>query len=412
MRHADITLHGVRPGEAKPFGIRTWEDEKGPCGWIASNICGRGSRWFNVQVWGSWRFVFHLARLQRAIWEAGKGSEALPREPGTPLVASSCDGPLTSFFVRTSFARSILARLEGEGFAVLHGVLQPEEANAALARMWDFVETVSPTVHRNDEATWYPQEGGACSEPWPHTSRDMFQDYQAGWVFGHLRELLATRLFERLYGTKELHCSKDGFCFQRPTRRPLSRRPIDHFDQSGTKRGLHCVQASVSLLDQGVDDGCFSCWPGSHRHHPALAGGCGSRDWYRLSDEDKATLTAAGCMLKRVPVGRGDVVLWRSDLAHYGSSPVAIRQGFRAVVYICMLPASLTPEALYPKKRQAYEQLQTGSHWPTKEEWFRKTARWKTGFDKSLARPFFTMPPELTPRLEELCGLRCYGTPS
>merc|ERR1712186_46529 len=107
---------------------------------------------------------------------------------------------------------------------------------------WDFVEKVNPAVRRDSPDSWYAH---GRRDPWPHANRDMFQLHQAGWVFGELRELMAQRVFEPLYGTKALHSSKDGFCFQRPTRSPLKRREIDHFDQSVQKVGLHCLQASV-----------------------------------------------------------------------------------------------------------------------------------------------------------------------
>jgi len=68
------------------------------------------------------------------------------------------------------------------------------------------------------------------------------------------------------------------------------------------------------------------------------------------------------------------VILWRSDLVHKGAPPIGARDKFRAVVYVCMLPAALTPDEVYPDKLRAYEQLETGSHWPNREEWFKQNA--------------------------------------
>jgi hypothetical protein len=333
--------------------------------------------------------------------EAAVGS--IPRAPATPAASSSRDaGPLWQYLTCCSLPQDVLYRIQREGYAVLPSVLSSEEADASLSLMWDFVERVSPAVRRTDSNTWY---GKANQDPWPHAQRDMFQLHQAGWVFGELREKLAQRVFEPLYGTKQLHCSKDGFCFQRPTRKNLGRRANDHFDQSGNSKGLHCIQASVALLDQEIDDGCFMCFPGSHRQHVEFTAGAGNRDWYMLSDDNKAALEKAGCKLLRVPVKRGDVVLWRSDLAHAGGSPIGRRPGFRAVVYICMMPAALTPKAVYAKKREAYDRLETGSHWPTKETWFRPGRFSNRGFSP---QPFFTSPPALSERLKELYGLREY----
>merc|ERR1719476_972714 len=72
-----------------------------------------------------------------------------------------------------------------------------------------------------------------------------------------------------------------------------------------------------------------------------------------------------------------------------------------------MMPADLTPEHVYAEKQRAYEQLQTGSHWPGMEEWF--SIRDEPQFD---LRPYFKAPPVLTARQRLLYGLDRYGTAS
>lgn len=93
------------------------------------------------------------------------------------------------------------------------GALPPQ-----LERMWSFVTTVAPSVRRDEPATWYPSAAGA-PDPWPHSGwrsfSDMFQTHHAGWLFSDLREVLAERIFEKVFGTRELHASKEGFTFHR-----------------------------------------------------------------------------------------------------------------------------------------------------------------------------------------------------
>ena len=224
-------------------------------------------------------------------------------------------------------------RLEADGCRAAR-VLSRDECAAALEKMWSFVEGVSPAVRRDAPDTWYPSAEGAA-DPWPHSGwksfSDMFQDNGAGWLFGDERELLAERVFSKLYGTRELHASKEGFTFHRPTaggRHPLVGKTAyvcgqptsadnggAHFDQGHAGSGLQCIQSSTALLDQQEDDGCFLCWPGSHRHHGALTEGIwrGRSPWVPLTDAELDTLRAAGLAPRRVPVGAGDVILWRSD---------------------------------------------------------------------------------------------------
>lgn len=316
---------------------------------------------------------------------------------------------LVPHFGTSQFAQDILQKLQDEGCVLLKSVISEEEADVELDRAWDFIEKVSPGVSRHRPRTWWPSES-AGRDPWPHAQRDMFQLHQAGWLFGELREKIAERVFERVYGTRELHCSKDGFTFHRPTSRESSVRPgNDHFDQGFRLSGLQCVQGSVALTHQEDGDGCFLCWPGSHRaretvmasSNPARRG-----DFIMLSAEQRDTLRRLGYEPRRIPVNKGDVLLWRSDLCHCGAPPIGARPGFRAVVYICCMPAALTLETAYESKRQAYEQLQTGSHWPNQEEWFKPR-------DKHLAmgfKPYFSQPPPLSQRQQELYGLVRYCT--
>lgn len=236
------------------------------------------------------------------------------------------------------------------------------------------------------------------------------QLHQAGWVFTDLKETFAERVFEQLYGTRELHCSKDGFTFHRPTQGDLDRSPNDHFDQGSTMTGLQCIQGSVALTDQGVDDGCFLVWPGSHILREEILAMLpqkkASQDFVMIGDRGAEMLEERGIRPKRVPVSRGDVVLWRSDVCHKGAPPRGRCDNYRAVCYVCCMPAACTPEAVYSDKRRAYEQLMTGSHWPCREEWFQLSERHRrqsVGF-----RSFYRQPPQLSRRQEQLFGICRY----
>lgn len=326
-------------------------------------------------------------------------------------------GRLMPFIGDSAFARKVMAEMHEAGYVVLPGVFSNAEADTEYDRMWGWVEKVSRGIRRRDPKTWERRPGNQ-GDPWPCNQRDMMQLHQAGWVFSGLREAMAERVFEPLYGTQKLHCSKDGFTLQRPTSKELNLSPNDHFDQAGDKKGLWCIQGSIALTNQDHDDGCFLCWPGSHKFHQEITkyrGTGGARkDWMILNQSEKQWLEdEKGVHPLRVPVKKGDVILWRSDLAHKGAPPIGRRENFRAVVYVCMLPAALTAEPLYEKKRLAYEGLETGSHWPNQEEWF--APRHEPSF---AVGKYFQSPPELSARLRLLYGLDRYyeehpeGTPA
>lgn len=296
----------------------------------------------------------------------------------------------------TKLGQHVRDRIEEDGYAILPNVLTESECARELERLWDFVEATSPSIVRDKPETWYPNSSDS-SDPWPHSGwkflPDMCQSYQSGWLFSELREKLADRVFEPLYGTRELHSSKEGFTFHRPTAPPPPSDPMncpdqlvhplvgqerpfvcnkpshtngEHFDQRAAHTGLHCIQSSTALLDQTSEDGCFLCWPGSHREHPRVTKDIwrGRSDWVPLTDDECAGLQKLGYSPKRVPVNKGDVILWRSDLVHCGASPTTSRPGFRAVSYTCMLPAKLTPPDVFENKINEYHSGLSGDHRP------------------------------------------------
>jgi len=136
--------------------------------------------------------------------------------------------------------KEVIEAVQTKGYYHIPSVLTHQECSEALEKLWDFVEDVSGgSVQKSDPTSWYPRDiieankrgnpnGSSGSfdknnedhDPWPHTGYssfpDMFQSLGAGFVLGNVRELLAERVFEPLYGTRELICSKEGFTFHRP----------------------------------------------------------------------------------------------------------------------------------------------------------------------------------------------------
>eukprot|EP00931_Biecheleriopsis_adriatica_P035713 TRINITY_DN20579_c0_g1_i2.p1 TRINITY_DN20579_c0_g1~~TRINITY_DN20579_c0_g1_i2.p1 ORF type:complete len:1512 (+),score=393.14 TRINITY_DN20579_c0_g1_i2:681-4538(+) len=102
---SNVKRPGVRSGETMPDGIRFWDDcqskkrgitdhtkQQWGAGYIAYPLSAedkkKGSKWFNVKTWGSWRMTFVLARLQHQVWKK-RYEDANPDSPskdgtGTP----------------------------------------------------------------------------------------------------------------------------------------------------------------------------------------------------------------------------------------------------------------------------------------------------------------------------------------
>merc|ERR1712137_1066557 len=78
-------LPGMRQGDERLRGLKIWDDTKhgrrtADGQWGAGWVCDHTlvptdgqkakARWLNIRKWGSWRFAFVLARLQRQVWLA------------------------------------------------------------------------------------------------------------------------------------------------------------------------------------------------------------------------------------------------------------------------------------------------------------------------------------------------------
>jgi hypothetical protein len=182
----------------------------------------------------------------------------------------------------------------------------------------------------------------------------------------------------------------------------------EYYDQSSYCDGLHTIQSLVVLENQveGIDGG-FLCYPGSHgKVHGAITKSIyrGTKPWIPLTDDEILRLTNEfGCSPKQLYLSKGDVILWRSDLAYAQINPSNHTPRFLAMAYCSMQPSSLTPPEVWLDKMNAYKQRQTGDHRPHVESWHKHRGK------HPLHRPFYrTSPPLVSFRLAELYGLIPY----
>jgi hypothetical protein len=347
-----------------------------------------------------------------------------------------------------------------EGYAVIPHVCTADECDKSVCNMWDFIEDVTlGRVRRNDPHTWYKSSSGSSSsssssshnadvaqaddgddddDPWPSTGyksfRDMFQSLGAGWVLADAKQHVCDRVFGPLvYGTSELHCSKEGFTFVRPPAHPTSDRPSpapvrvcgtpqhlstgEHYDQSNAMVGLHGIQSLLALQDQHENvDGCFLCYPKSFGqvHQQITADtyrGCAGT-WFPLTDAEIQRIQSEfGCEPRRIYLNKGDVLLWRSDLVHAPQLPTAqTTRRFRAVSYCSAQPACLTPPHLLAQKLAAYKERRTGDHRVSEESWH---AHRRRADNQMQPRPHYRhSPPLVTIRQAQLFGLIPYPNQS
>ncbi len=403
------------------------------------------------------------------------------------------DDPLLPFIQQPENLPDYLKHVPNDiltkGYAIIPSLLTDEECQQGLDLMWDFVQDTSGNVVQKDDfQTWYPknqlkrketdegENGGSADssslssmcnfdeneDPWPHTGYssfpDMFQSLGAGFLLGPTREIMAERVFSPLLGTNELHSSKEGFTFARPTKISIdqvedgiggktkntfiwcrSKRMTEvkvcgktqseslgeHYDQAHDTKGLHTIQSSVCFLDQNEEcnDGHFVCYPNSHSSvHESITKEIyrGRFSWVPLTtDEVRSLDDNMDIRPLHIYAKAGDVILWRSDLIHGAVPPGDETENFRAVGYFSMNPACWTPSfpGVWKEKMDSYRQFKTGDHRSFVESWHdHKRSQGSSSSSPSeeqwivlRQRPYYRYcPPRISKRLAELYGLMPY----
>jgi hypothetical protein len=273
------------------------------------------------------------------------------------------------------------------------------------------MERLCPDVKRDDVTT-------QTSKNLPLNTRGLIQNYNVGFQpFTVDVHMMLFPLFMRLYGTDKLRSSFDGVSFTRKRKadfasladwkeRCMAENPV-HIDQ--TTPGELSIQSGVAITDQEEDMHTFLCIPGSHKdeHHrrllkiwhecayrdwqvkhkawkDALDAGTplktkfgndakepevnkGEPDWQVMRPEQLAYLREHGLEMKRIPMKKGDVVLWRSNLVH-ASAPyckTAPKDAMRLQIFVCMKPIPDDPVRNakdMERRREAYDEGRVSRH--------------------------------------------------
>lgn len=236
--------------------------------------------------------------------------------------------------------------------------------------------------------------------------------------------------FSNIWGTDRLITSFDAIALHLPGeflgKNYFHKNDWYHFDQSPLRYGFECVQGLVNAFDSKEGDATLTVLTRSHLYFEQYCrdkvedfiNTKGSEDintlkkefgenWLKIKDIDH--FKTKGCEELRIICPRGSLVLWDSRTLHQGSQPLKTRPepNFRAVVYICMVPAHRRSEYYGSEKifeknsLKCITERRMTNHWPQ----FRKmttvtpSSRFKKIHDPGFIYPD---PPKLTPLMYSL----------
>lgn len=278
--------------------------------------------------------------------------------------------------------------LEKYGVAIIPNVIDEDEIDDMNKGIWKHLEEITKNcevpIKQKDKKSW-------------NTFYDLFvmhsmlmQHFSIGhaqYVWNLRQNPKIIKIFAKLWGVSdsELLVSFDGASFHLPpeiTKRGWNRNHgWLHTDQSFTRNDFECIQSWVTGYDVNEGDATLTFLESSHKFHEDVAKKfnlTGKDDWYKLNEEQtNYYIETKNCKQKYIKCPSGSMVFWDSRTIHSGAEAMKNRKksNFRNVVYICMMPRSLCSDAVIKKRRKAFDELRTTSHWVSKTKLFSKTPR-------------------------------------
>lgn len=287
--------------------------------------------------------------------------------------------------------QEFLSYLQEHGYAVASNVVRADQLDHCKSLMWDYLESIPNTaVRRDDVKTW-----GIQGDWLPSETNGILHGFGFGqsdfmWCLRLLPDVRS--VFSAIWGTDDLLVSFDGGNAFRPwkyNQEWLTDGGWYHVDQNATKAGgvgRVCVQGLVTLTDVSEDTGGLVVIPGSHSKHTEMC----KRSKVAKSMGDFVPVPVDDEILKNgailICAQAGDMIVWDSRTVHCNSPALsALSQNdvsepdsdtvassdqswrlIRQVGYVCMTPAKMASSEILEKRKDAFVNNISTSHWPHK----------------------------------------------
>lgn len=260
------------------------------------------------------------------------------------------------------------------GYAVVEGVLTPQQCEEIVSDLWDAVESLTSAwktpVNRNQPEThrtskFLPNMKGIIMAP------SILSHCGAAWKV----RKAAAPYFARLHGTPHLVSSFDRVnIMPKPVDKEAKAKNWMHTDQTPLLYGLHSIQGFIDLKGTGPNDGGLVVAAKSHLdHHDLLYHEWGidtTDNWIPFFGKSSAHKCAWRTIHERFHVLKveckpGSLVLWDSRTFHQNLPP-KLGGHERAVIYASFQPLDCVPldrlDRILKKRIAAFDTRRATSH--------------------------------------------------
>ncbi|KAH7037022.1 uncharacterized protein B0I36DRAFT_237800 [Microdochium trichocladiopsis] len=258
-----------------------------------------------------------------------------------------------------------------DGYVVVKGAVPRDRADRYADAMYSWLENFNggmgfrrddPSTIRNEHLPIINEKGMVNGYGVAHESFTWAVRQEPGVIDA----------FQKAYGTPDLIVSFDNINMAFPSRSDVaSNKPWPHQDQDPAKPGFRCLQGIVNILPNGDRDGGLIVCKGAHllseEFHEAFKNEpnriwAWTNEWYGFTAEGMEWLKNKGCEWIKVNAEPGDLLLWDSRTPHYNLSPEGTQPRF--AMYTCYLPVTEATHEDLIRKKGAFEDLKSTTHWP------------------------------------------------
>jgi ectoine hydroxylase-related dioxygenase (phytanoyl-CoA dioxygenase family) len=309
------------------------------------------------------------------------------------------------------FTDELKRQLEHQGYCVIPEVLDEKQTHEFVEAFWDWLEGLGTGIKRGDWSTW-------TKERKPLQDRGIVKYpslAHADFIWKMRCHPNVRSIFAQLWNDVDLLVGFCRACILPPASIASSHKKKDwfHVDQSSRRRGRHCIQGLVNLIDSDSSDAGLVVIPGSHFYHDEFfrVHDLGvSKDWFK-HDEKQLQWFYDIKKLKpqKINAPAGAMILWDSRLIHCNKAPDAdqvVKDRARMCIYVCMTPrAWVTDPEILLKKQEAFKNVKQAAHWPHTVPSVENGIPFRTnGVDISVFKNIQTEPPVL-----DKIGMRLAG---
>jgi len=263
-----------------------------------------------------------------------------------------------------------LKHLDDEGYVVIKDILTDEEKTNAFNLFTKDIQTVSPNLNFENPESFIIQNV-PCMFGKGMAVFNGFGQSDAMWNLRTNNNI--QNIFKAIHKTDELVVSLDGFSLFVSSEQKS--KPWLHIDQNPSNQ-MYSIQGAYNLLPVTNESAGFVVIPKSHKlYNPEVSH---KKNWIICENQKKIMEKAV-----KLIIPENCLVLWNSKTIHCNIGMNGKRKSLdRITAFLSYQPKSIRNDEILKKRKEAYFEKKSTSHWVDRCEIKQYPWGFKTNYEK------------------------------